>query len=135
MAYRRMSSQNREGKPVTIVAFESGYPKIETAALAKVLKDVKQLPLIIVSMIGRARGGKSFFLNLYMNYLNYLEKNGEDGDWESSKTQTSGFPWGMSEEPITKGISVWSKPFIIEPREGEQVRHADTITNNLCGYY
>jgi len=59
---------------VTIVAVESGYPKIETAALAKVLEDVKQLPLIIVSMIGKARVGKSFLLNLYINYLNYLEK-------------------------------------------------------------
>jgi len=64
----------KEGKPVTIVAVESGYPKMDTAALAKVLEDVKQLPLIIVSMIGRARGGKSFLLTLYMNYLNYLEK-------------------------------------------------------------
>jgi len=61
-------------KPVTIVAFQSGYPKIDTDALAAILEDVDNLPLIIVSMIGGAREGKSFFLNLYMNYLNHLAK-------------------------------------------------------------
>jgi len=59
---------------VTIVAFQSGYPKIDKDALAAILEDVDNLPLIIVSMIGVARVGKSFLLNLYMNYLNHLEK-------------------------------------------------------------
>jgi len=59
---------------VEIVTFESGQPQIKEKELHKVLKKVGNLPLVIVSMIGIARSGKSFLLNLYINYLTYLEK-------------------------------------------------------------
>jgi len=58
---------------VDIVTFDSGRPQINEKALYNVLKKVETLPLVIVSMIGVARSGKSFLLNLYINYLTYLE--------------------------------------------------------------
>jgi len=60
-------------KVVDIVTFESGQPQIKEEELLKVLEKVANLPLVIVSMIGVARSGKSFLLNLYINYLTYLE--------------------------------------------------------------
>jgi len=60
-------------KVVNIVTFESGQPQIKEKELLKVLEKVGNLPLVIVSMIGVARSGKSFLLNLYINYLTYLE--------------------------------------------------------------
>jgi len=59
---------------VEIVTFESGQPQIKEKELLKVLEKVSNLPLVIVSMIGVARSGKSFLLNLYINYLTYLER-------------------------------------------------------------
>jgi len=61
-------------KVVDIVTFDSGCSEIKEKELLKVLKEVINLPLVIVSMIGIARGGKSFLLNLYINYLTYMEK-------------------------------------------------------------
>jgi len=64
----------KKDKVVDIVTFESGQPQIKEKELLKVLEKVGNLPLVIVSMIGIARSGKSFLLNLYINYLTYLEK-------------------------------------------------------------
>jgi len=48
-------------------------------------------------------------------------QNGNDKNWEFSATKTQGFPWGSSRTAVTRGISVWSKPFIVEPENGKKV--------------
>jgi len=60
-------------KVIDIVTFDSGQPQIKEEELLKVLEKVGNLPLVIVSMIGVARSGKSFLLNLFINYLTCLE--------------------------------------------------------------
>jgi len=50
-----------------------------------------------------------------------VTQNGSDDNWEFSATKTKGFPWGRGDDTITQGISVWSKPFIIEPEKGKKV--------------
>jgi len=50
-----------------------------------------------------------------------VTQNGSDENWEFSTTKTKGFSWGSSRTAVTRGISVWSKPFIIEPEEGKKV--------------
>jgi len=65
---------SREYEAVNIVDFERGRPTIKEKTLHNVLEKVSNLPLVIISMIGVARCGKSFLLNLYINYLTYLEQ-------------------------------------------------------------
>jgi len=50
-----------------------------------------------------------------------VTQNGSDDNWGHLPTTTKGFPWGQSRTAVTRGISVWSKPFIVEPEKGKKV--------------
>ena len=60
------------------------HKKIKATLDDKVIEDIidthpeiKSLPTIVVSIAGVTRSGKSFLLNLFVNYLTYLEQVGD----------------------------------------------------------
>lgn len=61
---------------VQLVEFEEGTnnPVFFPDQLKITLKDVEDLPLIVYSIAGMARTGKSFMMNLFVCYLTYVEK-------------------------------------------------------------
>ena len=56
----------------------SGRPSLNLSTVKRIInsRGTQELPTIIVSIGGVARSGKSFLLNLMVNYLQYVEKVG-----------------------------------------------------------
>ncbi|KAK8762906.1 hypothetical protein V5799_034483 [Amblyomma americanum] len=66
--------------------------------------DVKDLPVVVISIAGAFRKGKSFILNFFLRYL----RNGCKDDWLGDPTAPlEGFHWHRGYESDTKGIWVW----------------------------
>jgi len=76
----------------------------------------------VVSVVGKFRTGKSFLLNVFLRYLNHLESGGlvSDESWLTNESTLAGFSWRNGESPDTIGILVWSHPFILKSRNGEE---------------
>lgn len=66
------SQQKREGLQVVKVSEEPGRRyELDEKALESVLlrPDVRNLPVVVVSVAGAFRGGKSFILDFFLRYL------------------------------------------------------------------
>lgn len=63
-------------KAVQLVEFEEGTnnPIFFPDRLQRTLKNVEHLPLIVYSIAGMARTGKSFMMNLFVCFLTHVEK-------------------------------------------------------------
>uniref|UniRef100_A0AC34QAN8 GB1/RHD3-type G domain-containing protein n=1 Tax=Panagrolaimus sp. JU765 TaxID=591449 RepID=A0AC34QAN8_9BILA len=75
----------------------------------------------LVSVAGAFRKGKSFILNFFLRYLTWKESGQENTDWLTSADKLEGFSWRGGSERETEGILIWSKPFIIKDKNGEDV--------------
>ncbi|XP_077303193.1 RING finger protein 112-like [Lithobates pipiens] len=81
-------------------------------------KKVSKYPLYLICGIGERRKGKSSLLNYILRALHCLERGqpvnlGQDDDLPE-------FEWRSGIDSVTKGIWIWSKPFILE-RNGEKM--------------
>ncbi|CAG7733432.1 unnamed protein product [Allacma fusca] len=91
--------------------------RINTRNFNYVLDKVLDLPIVILSMNGKLREGKSYVLNYFIRYL----KNGTKEDWfEVELPDDEMFPWRSGSHRVTAGINIWSEPFIHD-LNGEQV--------------
>ncbi|CAK8680026.1 unnamed protein product [Clavelina lepadiformis] len=90
---------------------EKGGYDLNKEALDKIFHhpDVKENPVIVVSVIGPMRSGKSFLLNLLIHYLNSEVK----GKFPSEEKVLQYFKSTEDYEGQIKGISVWSQPFLL----------------------
>jgi atlastin len=81
------------------------------------LKNFK-IPIAVVSMMGKSRIGKSLLANLL---IRFLERNC-DSDWMRAEDDLlKGFSFGGGRRVITRGILMWSEPFIIDTPKGKIV--------------
>ncbi|CAG0898577.1 unnamed protein product [Darwinula stevensoni] len=75
-------------------------------------------PVVVVSIAGAARKGKSFMLSLFLRYLRAKEPK----KWLKDKhVPLNGFAWRMSSERVTTGIHIWNEVFTIKQPNGEEV--------------
>uniref|UniRef100_A0A3B3TJQ5 Atlastin GTPase 2 n=1 Tax=Poecilia latipinna TaxID=48699 RepID=A0A3B3TJQ5_9TELE len=114
-------AEERPG-PVQIVrANESdGIFQLDAAALEKILLQdhVKDLNLVVVSVAGAFRKGKSFLLDFMLRYMyNQHSDTWIGGDHEP----LIGFKWRGGCERETTGIQVWSDVFVVEKPDGNKV--------------
>ncbi|XP_007577445.1 atlastin-2-like isoform X1 [Poecilia formosa] len=114
-------AEERPG-PVQIVrANESdGIFQLDAAALEKILLQdhVKDLNLVVVSVAGAFRKGKSFLLDFMLRYMyNQHSDAWIGGDHEP----LIGFKWRGGCERETTGIQVWSDVFVVEKPDGNKV--------------
>ena len=103
---------------------ENGETSTSFVLEAQKLKDlllaesVKNDEMIIISVTGAFRTGKSFLLNYLLLYLRHLE-SGAEGDWLTGDELT-GFTWRRGADPETAGIMAWNRIFRI-PRGDKKV--------------
>lgn len=99
--------------------------KLDEEALKKVLlkDELKDRYVVVVSVAGAFRHGKSFLLDFFLRYMNskYVQKQ-NISDWIGSEdAPLTGFSWKGGSERDTTGILMWSEVFLTELATGEKV--------------
>ncbi|KAH9389560.1 putative RING-H2 finger protein [Tyrophagus putrescentiae] len=81
--------------------------------------DVRNRPVVMISITGPFRKGKSFLLNHFLRYLQASNNEEKKAKVFSESPfdpyynlPLNGFNWRSGAHPDTKGILIWSKPFI-----------------------
>jgi len=85
--------------------------EINAPNLQQLLGDdkIKGLPVVVISINGRKRTGKSFMLTQFLKYLYYKD----DPNWIDCETSRA-FKWAGGSRRVTPGIQVWSDPIVVE---------------------
>uniref|UniRef100_A0A452QQM0 GB1/RHD3-type G domain-containing protein n=2 Tax=Ursus americanus TaxID=9643 RepID=A0A452QQM0_URSAM len=115
------------GKPgpvqVVLVQKDQHSFELEEKALASILLQdhIRDLDVVVVSVAGAFRKGKSFFLDFMLRYL-YFQKEGGHSNWlGDSEEPLTGFSWRGGSDPETTGIQIWSEVFTVEKPGGKKV--------------
>ncbi|XP_066595361.1 atlastin isoform X4 [Prorops nasuta] len=114
------------GQPVQVVLAHSDHTfELDENALAEILlaPEVKDRNVVVVSVAGAFRKGKSFLLDFFLRYMNIMYNNEQnDEDWIGTEHEPlSGFSWRGGSERDTTGILMWSKVFPGTLPNGEKV--------------
>lgn len=86
-------------------------------------ENIKDRQVVIVSVAGSFRKGKSFLLNFFLRYLYARYQKHDLSDWisERNSTELSGFLWRGGRKPATTGIVMWSDIFTYDYENGDKV--------------
>ncbi|XP_042318791.1 atlastin-2 isoform X2 [Sceloporus undulatus] len=108
--------------PIQIVLAHEDDHKfdLDEAALERILlqEHIRDLNIVVVSVAGAFRKGKSFLLDFMLRYM----YNKESAAWiGGSNEPLTGFTWRGGCERETTGIQVWSEVFIIPKPDGTKV--------------
>lgn len=116
-----MADHREVGRPIQILRLEDGSRfSFDFDALEEILLagHVKNLPVVVVSIAGKFRRGKSFVLNFFLQYM----RNRKQCDWMTDPNDPEqGFPWRNGSERETTGIWIWSEVFVVTTTEGRKV--------------
>ncbi|XP_056326956.1 atlastin-2 [Danio aesculapii] len=109
-------------RPIQIVITNENDHKFEldAAALEKILmqEHVKDLNVVVVSVAGAFRKGKSFLLDFMLRYMHDQSAESWMGGDDEPLT---GFSWRGGCERETTGIQAWSEVFVVEKKDGTKV--------------
>nr|CAD7431905.1 unnamed protein product [Timema monikensis] len=109
------------GRPVPIVLSKDDHTfELDEAALSKILlqEHVKNKNVVVVSVAGAFRKGKSFLLDFFLRFMNAQGTP----DWiGGNDTPLEGFSWRGGSERDTTGILIWSEVFLSKLPSGEEV--------------
>ncbi|XP_078505148.1 atlastin-2 isoform X2 [Lissotriton helveticus] len=109
-------------RPVQIVlAHEDDHDfELDERALEQILlqEHIRDLNVVVVSVAGAFRKGKSFLLDFM---LRYMYKQDESGWMGGLNEPLTGFTWRGGCERETTGIQVWSEVFQITKPDGTRV--------------
>ncbi|XP_028676075.1 atlastin-2 isoform X1 [Erpetoichthys calabaricus] len=111
-----------QSRPVQIVlAHEDDHSfELSEEALERILmqEHIRDLNVVVVSVAGAFRKGKSFLLDFMLRYM----YNRESSLWLGGKEDPlTGFTWRGGCERETTGIQVWSEIFVVEKPDGSKV--------------
>ncbi|XP_053304654.1 atlastin-3 [Spea bombifrons] len=111
--------------PVQIVQVEKDEHsfQLDEEALASVLlqERIRDLDVVVVSVAGAFRKGKSFLLDFMLRYV-YSQKEESTGNWLGKEDDPlTGFSWKGGSEPDTTGIQIWSEVFTMKKPDGKEV--------------
>ncbi|XP_015365114.1 PREDICTED: atlastin [Diuraphis noxia] len=116
------------GKPVPIVLAEEDHQFIlDEEALESILlkDDIKDRNVVVVSVAGSYRKGKSFLMDFFLRYMKatyHLNLINEDAHWIGSDDKPlDGFTWRGGSDRDTTGILMWSEVFKATLEDGEKV--------------
>eukprot|EP00051_Salpingoeca_urceolata_P032553 m.16297 g.16297 ORF g.16297 m.16297 type:complete len:541 (-) comp5206_c0_seq2:60-1682(-) len=107
-------------RPVQIVRIDDKTKEfsLDEVGLQSILgaPEVANLPVVVVSVAGPFRKGKSFLLNFFLRYMHEGETFLEDAD-----SALNGFHWRAGSKRDTTGIWMWSEVFVRTLPGGKQV--------------
>lgn len=109
------------GEPVQIVRVKDGRNiEFNEHALERILlaDHVKDRPVVVISIAGAYRQGKSFLQSFFVRYLRH---NGRSSWIEEMDTPLRGFEWRSGSARQTTGILIWNEVFLVRTLSGEEV--------------
>lgn len=111
-----------KGQPVQIVEVDKDDHSftLNTEALAQILlaPEVRDKHVVVLSVAGAFRKGKSFLLDFMLRYMHRQS----DQDWlGKDDEELTGFSWRGGSEPETTGIQLWSEVFTVQKSDGTEV--------------
>ncbi|XP_037320981.2 atlastin-2 isoform X2 [Pungitius pungitius] len=113
--------KDEAARPIQVVlANEDEHSfELDAAALERILLQdhVKDLNVVVVSVAGAFRKGKSFLLDFMLRYMHSQGKSWMGGDDEP----LTGFSWRGGCERETTGIQIWSEVFVVDKPDGSKV--------------
>ncbi|XP_033216040.1 atlastin isoform X2 [Belonocnema kinseyi] len=115
------------GRPIQIVLAHTDHTfELDEDALSSILlqEEIKDRSVVVVSVAGAFRKGKSFLLDFFLRYMNskYTEQKVSEDAWLGGDNDPlSGFSWRGGSERDTTGILMWSKVFLSTLPNGEKV--------------
>ncbi|VEN57479.1 unnamed protein product [Callosobruchus maculatus] len=108
-----------------VVTNEDHSFRLDEEALKKVLMrdELKDRYVVVISVAGAFRHGKSFLLDFFLRYMNakYILKQNTSEWIGSEEAPLEGFSWKGGSERDTTGILMWSEVFTTELNTGEKV--------------
>jgi len=121
-----MEDQGRGPRPICIVKTVDDHDFfLDEKNLASILmkESVRDKQVVVVSVAGAFRKGKSFLLDFYLRYLTHgADAGSSPNSWLGAQDERlTGFPWKGGSERFTTGILMWSEPFIVKVPSGEEV--------------
>ncbi|XP_064465046.1 atlastin-2-like [Ornithodoros turicata] len=96
---------------------DATYFEIQNDNLARLLtnSDVADLPVVVLSVAGGFRLGKSFLLGFCIRYLEHLGISSNPSGWmDEENIPLTGFFWRYGSERETTGIQLWGKVFKVQ---------------------
>uniref|UniRef100_A0A8C5R661 Atlastin GTPase 3 n=1 Tax=Leptobrachium leishanense TaxID=445787 RepID=A0A8C5R661_9ANUR len=108
---------------VVLVQKDDHSFQLDEEALASVLlqERIRDLDVVVVSVAGAFRKGKSFLLDFMLRYV-YKQKENLRSDWLGNADEPlTGFSWKGGSEPDTTGIQIWSEVFTMRKPDGKEV--------------
>ncbi|XP_065153386.1 atlastin-2 isoform X1 [Paramisgurnus dabryanus] len=109
-------------RPIQIVIASEDDHKFEldATALEKILmqEHVRDLNVVVLSVAGAFRKGKSFLLDFMLRYMHSQPSESWMGGDDEPLT---GFSWRGGCERETTGIQAWSEVFVVEKPDGTKV--------------
>nr|KAF6428952.1 atlastin GTPase 2 [Molossus molossus] len=110
--------------PVQIVlAHEDDHNfELDEEALEQILlqEHIRDLNIVVVSVAGAFRKGKSFLLDFMLRYM----YNKDSQSWIGGNNEPlTGFTWRGGCERETTGIQVWNEVFVIDRPNGTKVKY------------
>lgn len=109
---------------IVLVHKEAHSFELDEKALRQVLLQdaVRDLDVVVVSVAGAFRKGKSFLLDFMLRYMYMQKSRVTDNNWLGADDEPlTGFSWRGGSDPETTGIQIWSEVFIVEKPEGKKV--------------
>ncbi|XP_065226800.1 atlastin isoform X1 [Planococcus citri] len=113
--------------PIPIVISEEQHMfSLDEEALEDILLQdhIKDCNAVVVSVAGAFRKGKSFLLDFFLRYMNYMYMSDKKptGSWLGDENSPlDGFSWRGGSERDTTGILMWSEVFCTTLPNGEKV--------------
>ncbi|XP_055309632.1 atlastin-like [Sitodiplosis mosellana] len=113
-------------RAIQIIKPENHSIQLELNDLKEILEadDIRDRQVVVVSIAGAMRKGKSFLLNFFIRYLYAQYKTHDVTDWlgeNKSSNELVGFKWKIGKKPETTGIWMWSDIFTHDYENGEKV--------------
>ncbi|CAN8022291.1 unnamed protein product [Ixodes persulcatus] len=123
MQVERVERMERpQGRPVQILTTKDDHTfELDKEALSRILlaDEVKDKHVVVVSVAGAFRKGKSFLLDFFLRYMRNLDN---PNDWVGDPdAPLQGFSWRGGCERDTTGILIWDEVFQVTTSDGQQL--------------
>nr|KAF6499084.1 atlastin GTPase 1 [Molossus molossus] len=111
----------KKAGPVQVLVVKDHHSfELDETALNRILlsEAVRDKEVVVVSVAGAFRKGKSFLMDFMLRYM----YNQESVDWVGDYNEPlTGFSWRGGSERETTGIQIWSEVFLINKPDGKKV--------------